>query len=166
MWVFLTAIACLALATPVWADGALALGCTSEGKIVWGYQFGESSVEAAAPKALKRCQAEGSDCTLVRAVLHGDGAWVALALTSTAPHCSPWGGYSYSVSKETAAKMAIAACEKNGGHDCKIWFLEQNKGTTTYYIAPGRGHSPQKDPRCFIPGPAGSESVGTLTGCW
>ncbi len=138
MWVFLLVIACLALSTPAWADGALAVGCTSDGTIVMGYQFGERSVEAAAPKALERCQARGSDCTLLRAALHGDGAWIAVATDPTvpAPRCLPWGTY-YSASKEAAAKMALAACEKNGEHNCKISFLKPNKGTITYRFVPG-----------------------------
>ena len=157
MWFFWVVMACLALSTPAWADGALALGCTSDGTIVWGYEFGESSVGAAAPIALKRCQAKGSDCTLWRAALHGDGAWVALALDPTvpAPRCLPWGGY-YSESKETAAKMAMTACQRNGGHNCKISFLEQNKGKTTYYIVPGTnaptGSSPSSTRRCWDAG--------------
>jgi len=87
------------------AEGALAVGCTSDGTIVWGWQFGESSVETAESKALQSCQAKGSDCTLFRAALHGDGAWIALATdpTAPAPQCLPAGEY-YSASKETFSK--------------------------------------------------------------
>src|SRR4029077_1109967 len=91
-------------------------------------------------KALQRCQAKGSDCSLLRTGLHGNGAWIALATDPTvpAPHCLPVGQY-YSASKETAERMAVAACQKNGGRNCQISFIRQNKGQTTYPIVPGTG---------------------------
>jgi hypothetical protein len=130
----------LALATQAWAEGALAVGCRSDGTIVWGWQFGERSLEVAQSKALQNCQVERSDCSLLRTGLHGDGAWIALATDPTvpAPHCGPVGQY-YSASKETAERMAVAACQKNGGHNCKILFIRQNKEETTYTIVPGTG---------------------------
>jgi hypothetical protein len=109
----------LALATQAWAEGALAVGCTSNGTIVWGAQFGERSLEVAQSRALQRCQAKGSDCSLLRTGL-------------------PVGQY-YSASKETAERMAVAACQKNGGRNCQISFIRQNKGETTYTIVPGTG---------------------------
>ena len=168
MWFWLLVIAFVALSTPAWADGAFAVGCTSDGTIVWGYEFGRASEEEARGPALKRCQARGSECTLLRTTLSGNDAWIALALDPTvpAPQCLPWGHY-YSASRETAAKMAIAACEKNGGRRCKIAFLEQNKPTITYRYVPGTGNTRWKDPRCGIPGPAGSEAVEREGGnCW
>jgi len=168
MWFWLLLIACLGLSAPAWADGAIAVGCTSNGTIVWGYEFGYNSVEEAEPPALKRCQAMGSECTLLRLGLAGNGAWVALALDQTVPRpaCSPWGHY-YSASKETAAKNAVAACVKNGGHHCEITFLEQNKPTMTYRYVPGTGSGRQKDPRCFTPGPYGAGAVEREGGnCW
>ena len=130
----------LGLAAHAWAEGALAVGCTSDGTIVWGWQFGEASIEVAKSKALQRCQAKGSDCTLFRTALHGDGAWIALATDPTvpAPQCLPAGEY-YSASKDTAERMAVAACQKNGGRHCKIAFIQPNKGKTTYTIIPGTG---------------------------
>jgi len=83
MWFWLLLIACLGLSTPSWADGAFAVGCTPDGTIVWGFEFGFNSVEEAEPPALKRCQASGSDCTLLRLALYGNGAWIALALDRT-----------------------------------------------------------------------------------
>jgi hypothetical protein len=137
---FVAIAAYLALATQAWAEGALAVGCTSDGTIVWGAQFGERSLEVAQSKALQRCQAKGSDCSLLRTGLRGDGAWIALATDPTvpAPHCLPVGQY-YSASKETAERMAVAACQKNGGRNCQISFIRQNKGETTYTIVPGTG---------------------------
>jgi hypothetical protein len=149
--------AILGLSAQARAEGALAVGCTSDGTIVWGLQFGESSVETAESKALQRCQAQGSDCTLFRAALHGDGAWIALSTDPTvpAPQCLPVGEY-YSASKETAEKMAVAACQKNGGRNCEITFIQQNKGQTIYTIIPGtggatggyKGFTPQPTPSC------------------
>ena len=134
--------ASLGLSAPARADGALAVGYTADGSVVWGFQYGEDSVEAAEPKALKICLAQrgGSDCTLLRLALYGEGPWVAIALDSnvTKPQRLPFGEY-YSVSKEKAATMAIAACEKDGGRHCKIALLAQNKKVITYTIVPGGG---------------------------
>jgi len=128
-------------ATPAWADGALAMGYAADGSVVWGYEFGHKSVEEAKPKALQYCQSRGSDCTLVRDELYGDGAWVAIALDQTgqAPQRVPFGEH-YSSSKDKAAKMAIAACEKNGGRHCKVVFLKQNTKPITYRSVPGGGN--------------------------
>jgi Domain of unknown function (DUF4189) len=136
-------------ATSAWADGALAVGYTADGSVVWGYEFGYKTVEAAQPKALQRCQARGSDCTLLREGLVGDGAWIAIALDQTppAPQRLPFGEY-YSASKKKAESMAIAACQQNGGHACKIVLSVQNKGTVTYRIVPG-GPSPVDPSQMF-----------------
>lgn len=124
-------------AVPAWADGALAVGCRPDGTVVWGYQIGEDSVDAAKPKALQQCQLQGSDCTLLRLALNGNGAWFALAVEPRVPgRCSPVGEY-YSASKDTAAQMAIADCQKHGGQQCVIELLKQNKPTVTYHTVPG-----------------------------
>jgi len=148
MVTLITAILLQCGATPAWADGALAMGYAADGSVVWGYEFGYKTVEAAQPKALQRCQARGSDCTLLREGLVGDGAWVAIALDQTppAPQRLPFGEY-YSASKKKAESMAIAACQQNGGHACKIVLSVQNKGTVTYRTVPG---APSPNPDSMI----------------
>src|SRR5215471_838460 len=142
MVTLITAILLQCGATPAWADGALAMGYAADGSVVWGYEFGYKTVEAAQPKALQRCQAMGSDCTLVREGLVGNGAWVAIAVdhpgqTLPAPHRQPFGEY-YSASKKQAESMAIDTCQKNGGRACKIVLSVQNKGPMIYRTVPGR----------------------------
>jgi len=130
-------IASLGFSTLCWAEGALAVGCASDGHLSWGFQGGETSAQVAQHKALQQCESAGgvhSHCDLLRQTLAGDGAWVALAMEPNpppTPGCSPFGWY-YSTSKAKAEHMAIAACQKNGGHNCTVAFVAQNKGTTTY----------------------------------
>ncbi len=163
---FLMALAAyVGFSGPAWADGALAVGYTADGSVVWGFEFGYNSVEDAKPRALQRCQARGSDCTLLRQELYGEGAWVAIALDSTvsAPQRLPFGEY-YSSSKDRAAKMAIAACEKDHGRHCKIVLLHQNAKVITYRRIPGGGGN--RNSTVLAPGacPAGETNVGTAGG--
>ena len=134
---FVAMAAYLAWATQAWAEGALAVGCTSDGTIVWGWQFGERSLEVAQSRALQNCQVERSDCNLLRTGLHGDGAWIALATDPTvpAPHCLPVGQY-YSASKETAERMAVAACQKNGGRNCHLFDKTEKRRPTPSFREP------------------------------
>ena len=155
--------------SPAWADGALAMGYTADGTVVWGYEFGHKSVEEAKPKALQYCQSRGSDCTVLRQELYGDGAWVAIATDGTvpAPQRVPFGEY-YSSSKDKAAKMAIAACEENGGRHCKILFLKQNTKVITYRTVPGgggNGNSTFAAPGTCPPGQTNVNTGGGFT-CW
>jgi hypothetical protein len=107
---FVAMAAYLAWATQAWAEGALAVGCTSDGTIVWG---------------------------ALRTGLRGDGAWIALATDPTvpAPHCLPVGQY-YSASKETAERMAVAACQKNGGRNCHLFDKTEKRRPTPSFREP------------------------------
>jgi hypothetical protein len=141
MRVIVVALAALmTFTTPTWAEGAFALGCTPAGEMVWGMRYGEKSAQEAAPKALAICQKHGSDCTLLRLELKGNGAWLALALDSSVPRpqCAPFGEF-YSASKETATAKAIEACHQDGGTQCKIALLKQNVPVMTYTVIPGGG---------------------------
>jgi hypothetical protein len=168
---FLIAFAvCVGFSSPAWADGALAMGYTADGSVVWGCEFGHKSVEEAKPKALQYCQSRGSDCTLVRQELYGDGAWVAIALDQTvpAPQRLPFGEH-YSSSKDKAAEMAIAACGKDGGRHCKVVFLKQNTKVITYRVVPGgggNGNSTVVAPNFGCP--PGQKNINTGGGftCW
>jgi hypothetical protein len=132
------ALLVVGLSTPAWAEGALAVGC-SRGGLVWGWEVGQPTTEKAAQIALQRCQAQGSDCTTYRAALNGSGAWIALADDIAAlPRCGAF-GTAYSDSKEKAAQMAMAACERKGGTQCAVGLLKQNSPVQTYYIVPGTG---------------------------
>lgn len=143
-----------------WADGAIAVGCDAQKNLVWGYEFGRSSVEEAQQIALQRCQAKGSDCALMRSALHGDGAWIALADDPSVPpsQCLPFGA-GYSAVQQQAEQTALANCRKNGGGpQCKVSFVKQNAGVTTYHIVPGTGGGDAR-PYCL----EGQANIGTLS---
>jgi hypothetical protein len=146
-------MAYLGFSTLCWAEGALAVGCASDGHLSWGFQGGETSTQVAQHQALQQCESAGgvhSTCDLLRQTLVGDGAWVALAMEPNPPPmpgCSPFGWY-YSTSKAKAEHMAIAACQKNGGHNCTVAFVAQNKGTTTYTVVP-HGSTRSPSGRCW-----------------
>jgi hypothetical protein len=138
----------LALTLMVWvaasvgakAEGALAVGCGANNLLVFGWWVGESSPELARRKALDACQRQGSECTLLRETLMGDGAWVALAFEPDPDPpptngCTPF-GWSYAQSRDRATSMALADCQQKGGNNCAISLIRQN--TTTYTAAPPR----------------------------
>ena len=110
----------------VWAEGALVVGCRTDGRVVWGYQLGEGSIDVAKRIAQQRCDTTArSRCSSAKVELAGDGAWIALAVRP-AGDCEPF-GLGYSANKVKAESVAISNCEKKGARDCSVVFVKRNQ---------------------------------------
>jgi hypothetical protein len=124
---------CLASSTPAFAEGALVVGCSSNGVLAWGYQLGELSIEVAEERALESCfRAGGSSCVAARVALRGNGGWIAVAAHPKLD-CSPF-GWGYRETKAQAEADAISNCRKEGGRDCAVFLVKRN--VRIYTVAP------------------------------
>jgi hypothetical protein len=128
---------------PALADGAIAIGsCDDDGDYVYGYSYDFSNRGLAARAALAYCVKRGTDCKIVNDDLNL--LCFSLAIDQ-AKKCGAYGWASYDTPAK-AQRGAVAACQQDGGTDCKIMFLKCDAGE-------GGGNTPPPSPRlprCYV----------------
>jgi hypothetical protein len=122
----------LGQATPSFARGALALGSCDADGYSFGHYTGGLPMRQAEQQALAFCP--GGGCTIILTI--PDFSCMALAIESPPP-CGAV-GWGSGGTKAQAAKLAINACVRYGGRNCRIAFARCDEAKIVPSV-PGTG---------------------------